>query len=95
MARLRIGTACGAAPGDVVLTDGEASYTAAELAGRASQVAGFLAGQTLGPGGLVGIYMPRSIEWVAALLKTPETRSLRGCGRDLRRRRVPGARLPQ
>ncbi|WP_063004896.1 amino acid adenylation domain-containing protein [Nocardia salmonicida] len=55
-------------PDAVVLSSAEAEYTAAELRLRVNRLARFLRGAGVGPDAIVGLALPRDVEFVVALL---------------------------
>ncbi|MFW6640876.1 amino acid adenylation domain-containing protein [Nocardiopsis algeriensis] len=56
------------APDAVAVEDGAGSYSYAEVCGRMERVAALLRGAGVGPGQVVGVALPRSVDLVAALL---------------------------
>ncbi|MGW0704331.1 non-ribosomal peptide synthetase, partial [Streptomyces sp. NPDC002867] len=57
-----------ATPGAVAVTDGTTRLTFAQLNARANRLARLLVAQGAGPGGLVGVALPRTTEAVVAIL---------------------------
>ncbi|MFE6926258.1 amino acid adenylation domain-containing protein [Nocardia sp. NPDC057663] len=55
-------------PDAVVLSSATDRYTAAELAGSVDRLAGFLRDAGVGPDAIVGLALPRDVEFVVALL---------------------------
>ncbi|MGC4992763.1 amino acid adenylation domain-containing protein [Nocardia salmonicida] len=55
-------------PDAVVLSSAEAEYTAAELRLRVNRLARFLRGAGVGPDAIVGLALPREVEFVVAVL---------------------------
>ncbi|PKV77615.1 amino acid adenylation domain-containing protein [Nocardia fluminea] len=55
-------------PDAVVLSSAQVSYSAAELGLRVNRLAGFLRGAGVGPDAIVGLALPRDVEFVVALL---------------------------
>ncbi|MEV6659987.1 amino acid adenylation domain-containing protein [Nocardia fluminea] len=55
-------------PDAVVLSSAQARYSAAELQLRVNRLAGFLRGAGVGPDAIVGLALPRDVEFVVALL---------------------------
>ena len=55
-------------PERVALIEGSQSIRFGELADRAARVSGGLRSAGVGPGGLVGLHLERSIDWVVAVL---------------------------
>ncbi|MGW6698486.1 AMP-binding protein, partial [Nocardia sp. NPDC055049] len=55
-------------PDAVVLSSAQAEYTAAELRVRVNRLARFLRGAGVGPDAIVGLALPRDVEFVVALL---------------------------
>ncbi|MFG2447007.1 amino acid adenylation domain-containing protein [Nocardia fluminea] len=55
-------------PDAVVLSSAQARYSAAELQLRVNRLAGFLRGAGVGPDAIVGLALPRGVEFVVALL---------------------------
>ncbi|MFF5032145.1 amino acid adenylation domain-containing protein [Nocardia salmonicida] len=55
-------------PDAVVLSSAEAEYTVAELRLRVNRLARFLRGAGVGPDAIVGLALPRDVEFVVALL---------------------------
>ncbi|MFD8104418.1 amino acid adenylation domain-containing protein [Nocardia fluminea] len=55
-------------PDAVVLSSAQVSYSAAELRLRVNRLAGFLRGARVGPDAIVGLALPRDVEFVVALL---------------------------
>ncbi|MEU4645927.1 amino acid adenylation domain-containing protein [Nocardia fluminea] len=55
-------------PDAVVLSSAQARYSAAELRLRVNRLAGFLRGAGVGPDAIVGLALPRDVEFVVAVL---------------------------